>query len=202
MFHWLHFIGFVKQEKEIRDNPEPHQDASVFMKQTEACLHGLPIPHPSSTQMFLAAATCPRSSGVRTLAHRSELYSPYFPGYLIDVPEGFTSFLWASVSSFVSFSCYPIYISQARVSLKILEKWPLRNARDCLPSLSAPHVTLLRWFSLGVSRLGINYPCSYWLVTASTCLCVCVCVCLWMHVPSMSVALSLFLCSFPRLPRE
>ena len=58
---------------------------------------------------------------------------------------------------------------------------------------------------LGVSRLGINYPCSYWLLNCKylpVCVCVCVCVCVWTHVPSMSVALSVFLCSFPRLPRE
>lgn len=39
-----------------------------------------------------------------------------------------------------------------------LGEWSLRDARDCLHPLSPPHVTLLCWFSLSVSSLGINYP--------------------------------------------
>lgn len=80
-----------------------------------------------------------------------------------------------------------------------LGEWALRDARDCLHPLSPPHVTLLCWFSLSVSSLGINYP----FAPIDSLLSVLpVCVCLWMHVPSMSVSLSFFLCSFPRVQWE
>lgn len=66
---------------------------------------------------------------------------------------------------------------------------------DCLHPFSLPPSPPLVGFPLTVASLGINYPGSYWLPIGNA-----VCVCICQRVSSMSVSLSFFLCSFPRLP--